>query len=261
MNMIRLLLRAIKNNFHANLANPTELLSGIFAMVANNIIYFGGVALVLFGGGRAADLENLKYYLAMQTVLFVSFGGVCFFAGGFRRLPSIIESGEFDVYLAQPRSPLLLAGLSRSLVSSAGDVVQGVVMWFVLGYLYGPFFMFQTIYATILSIIGCLAFFILCGSAALFIQRGSSVADLLFNAVMIPAGWPIGPKLLSWERIILNLTPLGIFILLPMDVIESHSPLAWSVATVSVVVGFVVSIAIFNSGKKRYQGNSFFQLK
>ena len=261
MQLLRYLRVALWNNLCANLANPFELFTGAVSMIVNNLLYFGAVSLALFSGGGSNSAVYFKYYVCLQSMLYVSWGSVTFFCGGLRELPNFVESGELDVYLAQPKPVLLLAGLSRSIVFNFGDLVQGIAMWVIVGIFYGPHTLVSVVCATALSILGCVSLFVLMGAASLLIPRGSSLGDLILSAVLIPAGWPIGPKLLSWERMLLNFTPLGFLILLPMDLVTTHEVVGWISSAFGVVLGFLCSVFLFKLGLKRYKGNSFFQVK
>jgi ABC-type uncharacterized transport system permease subunit len=259
--MLRLFWRAVKNNVRASLANPLDFGLGVGAMMLNNVLFFGTVGFILFGPGGPGDASGLRYYLSMQAAVFFAWGATCFFLGGFRELGAIIESGEFDAYLAQPRSPLLLAGLSRSMIHEAGDLVMGMALWGGLTWAYGPVFGLKVVAASVLSFLGCLCLMILAAAASLLIPRGSSLSELVIHAVLIASGWPLGPKLRGWERWALLLTPYGLLVLWPMEALFAVEGAAWMASVGVAFLGLAVSVFLFRLGLRNYQGNSLVQLR
>lgn len=260
MGILSLVARSARNNVSAQWASPGEFLVGTLAMMINNVIYFGGVGLFLFGG-RPDNAPQLPYYVAMQAVVFFSWGLLGFFSRGFRDLAVIVETGEFESYLAQPRPAILLAGLSRCDVTCAGDILQGLITMAFLAAWQGPLFGAKVAAAALLSVVGVLALFVVAGAAGFFFRKGGPVAEVLIQGVLVCVGWPLGPKLDGLERALVYATPIALITLLPLDAVFASGPGAWAIALAAACGGLAAALAVFRYGTRFYQGVSAVRMR
>jgi ABC-type uncharacterized transport system permease subunit len=243
---------ALRYNLDAQANRRLELITGIVAMILNNILYFGSVSVFLFHD-RPENKNLFSYYLATQAIIFIAWGVINFLTRGFRELGMYIESGLLETFLARPRSPLLLAGLSRTDVTAAGDLLQGIVTVPICGALFGWDFALRLAFAAVLATVGIYSLMVFAGALAFFASRGAALSDFVLQATLILIGWPIAPKLKEVERLLLNLTPVGVIIFLPMDAVWQATPSAWLIATAAALFAATFATLLFSFGLRNFQ--------
>lgn len=251
---------AFRYNLQGQIGRKLEFIAGTASMIINNIIYFGGVSVFIFQG-RPENEKYFSYYLGTQTVLFISWGAINFLSRGFRELGTFIESGHLESFLARPKNPLILAAVSRTDITAAGDLIQGVLMIPVCGHLFGWDFSVRIILGSLLAIVGVYSLMVFAGALAFFASRGAALSDFIVNAALILLGWPIGPKLKEIERIFLILTPVGAAILLPMEAVWNSTLASWGWAVLGTFVSAVLSTAFFFLGLRNFQSSNMIRLQ
>lgn len=225
-------------------------------MILNNAIVIWGLWAMLFDG-KPDQRELTVYFLILNGVLTTAWGSVCFLFGGFHALGKHVEDGSLEPMLSTPRHPLLLVGLSESLLPALGDVIQGVLNMAVLFFLAPVEQAIRCVVFTGICATAVVGLFVATGSIPFFVKRGNGLAYLLREICLSLSFYPTGKVFTGQARIVLYLTPAALLGVLPVSAIESGS---WRLATASALGAFSflwLSIRIFQTGLRRYQTTNY----
>ena len=252
---IPLFLRALTYNLDAHRANAANLAAGAIGMVINNVIFLGGVWAMFFAG-KARNQELIPYFVALQVVVMTSWGFLAFFLGGLRSLPEYVTDGSLEPMLATPRSPLLLAAISRSSAPALGDLLMGLAGIGAIAWKWGGLMAVGSLAAAAVSAVGFAALFIAAGAICFFIPRGSQVANLLIEVTLSMSVYPSGKIFSAGGRIALLLTPVAVTTLLPLDIVEKLGFRELALACLTAAGSLLISIGFFRWGLRRYRATS-----
>lgn len=256
MATLRLLLLAVKLHWNAHKSNPANLFAGVIGMIVNNLIVMWGLWAMLFDGKPEGDKLTI-YFLCLNSILATSWGSICYFLGGIRRLGDYIEEGSLEPMLSTTRDPLLLVAIAQSSIPSLGDIFQGILNLFVIFYLSDFALTFRCMAFTFVSASAVLAMFIFFGSLPFFVRRGSTLGQLLIETNLSLSFYPTGKIFTDSSRFFLYLTPAAFIGVLPMEAIESGH-WGWGLlAMIGSAVFFLLSVRFFRIGLKRYQTSSY----
>lgn len=256
MKTLRLIVLAFRYHWDAQKSNPVNLLAGTFGMIINNVIILWGLWVMLFDG-KPDGRELTIYFLALNAMVTIAWGSICFFLGGIRSLGEYIEEGSLEPMLATPRRPLLLAGISQIFTPALGDLLQGFCNLIVLFYLAPVDLAGRCILFTLVSAMAFLGLFILTGSIPFFVRRGNALGQLLLETNLSLSFYPTGKIFTDKGRILLYLTPAAVTGVLPMGAIDTGSWTAGGIAIVAAGVFLWSTICIFEYGLRRYQTASY----
>ena len=250
--MLRLLAMALRFQWDSHRSNLPNLIAGAMGMIINNIIYLTGMWGMLFAG-KPDNQPIFRYYLALNAMTMMSWGGLCFFVGGLRTMGDLVDDGALEPMLATPRDPLLLVAISKSHPMAFGDFVMGFVFLISAGaYLQDWAFAGRFLIAAMISAVGFAGVFIGAGSLSFFIPRGTAVGNLFTETTLSLSVYPTG-KIFSGEgRRLLLLTPAAATGVLPIEAIEraSFSAYLTALAVAAAVLG--IGVGIFRLGVRRY---------
>ena len=197
------------------------------------------------------------YFLSLNAMVTIAWGAICFFFGGVRAIGEYIEEGTLGPMLATPRNPLLLAGISQSIMPALGDILQGSGNLIALFILAPVEMAIRCILFTVVSAAAFLGLFILTGSIPFFVRRGNALGQLLLECNLSLSFYPTGKVFSDKSRVLLFLTPAAATGILPMNAIEYGT---WDAAVIAILAAFIflwLSIQVFQFGLRRYQETSY----
>lgn len=256
MNTLRLMALALKYHWDAQKSNPVNLFAGTFGMIVNNCIVLWGLWAMLFDG--KPDGQKLTiYFLSLNAMVTIAWGSICFFLGGVRSIGEYIEEGTLEPMLATPRQPLLLVGISQSIMPALGDIIQGCCNLVALFFLAPLEMAGRCMVFTLVSATAFLGLFILTGSIPFFVRRGNALSQLLLECNLSLSFYPTGKIFSDRGRILLYLTPAAVTGVLPMTAIDNGSWQSALVALFAAVFFLWLAIRVFQFGLKRYQSSSY----
>ncbi len=251
-----LILLAISFHWDAQRSNPVNLFAAIGGMVINNSIVLFGLWAMLFSGKPDGE-EVTLYFLTLNTVVTIAWGATCFFMGGFYSLAEFIEEGSLEPMLSSTRHPLLLVGISQSVLPALGDLIQGFCTLGVVSYLGGFSLGLKCFSLVGVSAIACTATFILTGSIPFYVTRGGQLASLIREICLALSFYPTGKVFDDRMRWALWLTPAAAVALMPMRAIENWGVPEVTVAVLSAVGLFIFAVLVFHFGLRRYQSANY----
>jgi ABC-2 type transport system permease protein len=202
-------------------------------------------------GWRLGDIQVLFGVVA------AAFGLTVTLAGGVRHLGLLIDEGDLDTLLTQPKSVLLHALGLRLQPSGFGDVLSGIlfiawsgqVSWQMV-----PLVVVAIISSAVVLTASGIVFF----SLAFWLGRVETAARQLWELLITFALYP-EPLFGGMLRLALfTVLPAGFVGYLPVRIV--HAPSAPDVALLvaGAVMYFAVAVLVFDRGLRRYASGSRF---
>lgn len=256
---LKLMRIALVYTLDAHRANPANLIAGAFGMLINNVLFLSGMWGMLFAG-KVANASLLPYYIALNAIIMFSYGFVHFFFGGLRAIGDYVTDGTLEPMMATPRDPILLAAISKSSTFALGDLIMGLMGMAAIALQLHPDFSvllsLRTLAAGLISAIAFAALAIAAGSISFFIPRGTQIGNLLYEITISLSSYPTGKMFSGTGRIFLLLTPAAATAILPIEAVEKADLLSFMITTLVSLLFFVLSVAFFRSGIRRFRSVS-----
>lgn len=106
----------------------------MFFMILNNVIFWV-IWLIFFRTFDNINGWRLQEVTLMYATTQLAWGIKVVFFGGSRNLAQAINDGDLDRFLLQPRNPLVHMAFTRSFASGWGDIISGIALAILSGYL------------------------------------------------------------------------------------------------------------------------------
>jgi ABC-2 type transport system permease protein len=244
--------------FSANLQAVAEyrvsFLVQVFGMVLNN------AAFAIFWGILIARTGNIGGYsftdiMVIWALVSTSFGIAHVTWGNVRSLGQIIQRGELDVYLLQPKDVFINVLCSRTVVSAWGDLAYGfLVLAFLPGTTPERFLLF-----TLLAIAGAVIFasvFAAEESLTFFLGNAGSLSSAITEFMLSFSLYPdtIFDPGMRW--IFYTILPTGFIAFVPLGIYRRMDwpflPLLYLIAAVYAALSY----ALFRAGLRRYESGN-----
>ncbi len=202
-------------------------------------------------GWRLGDIQVLFGIVA------AAFGLTVTVAGGVRHLSRLIDEGELDSLLTQPKPVLLHALGLRFQPSGIGDVLSGVVFLAWSGQV-----SWRAAPLVLLAIVASAVVFVACGiafqSLAFWMGNVETVARQMWELLITFALYP-EPLFGGALRLALfTLLPAGFVGYVPAHLAQRPTFGLAALAVTAAAVYLIVAIALFERGLKRYASGSRF---
>ena len=251
---LRFLAAAFTANLQAVVEYRISFLIQVFGMMLNNAAFaaFWAVLIARTGSVGGYGFTDVMVIWALTST---SFGIAHVLWGNVRSLGLIIQKGELDVYLLQPKDPFVNVLASRTIVSAWGDLAYG---YLVLAFLPGTgperlalFTLLAlggaVIFAAVFSAAESLTFFL--GNAGPLSQ---AVTEFLISFSLYPE--TIFDSGMRW--IFYTILPSGFIAFVPLAVYRS---LDWPLVPVLLGVAAVYAggaYGLFRAGLRRYESGN-----
>jgi len=246
----------VGTNLKAAVALRGSFLLQVLFMALNNFTFFVFWWVLMrrvpsLGGWRVGDIQLLFGLVA------VAFGLTVTLAGGVRHLGRLIDEGDLDTLLTQPKSVLVHALGMRLQPSGFGDVLSGLIFIAFSGQV-----AWRDVPTLLLAIVASALVFVACGivffSLAFWLGKIDSIARQLWELLITFSMYP-EPLFGGMLRVVLfTVLPAGFVGYLPARVV--HAPSSAEITTLLVGAGGYLATAVwvFNRGLRRYaSGNRF----
>jgi ABC-2 type transport system permease protein len=202
-------------------------------------------------GWRLGDVQLLFGLVAM------AFGLTITVAGGVRHLGRLIEQGDLDTLLTQPRSVLVYALGMRSHPSGIGDAISGAFLIATSGYLsWGsvPLLIVAVGASAVMFVATGVLFF----SLAFWLGRVETIARQLWELLITFALYP-EPLFGGVLRLALfTILPAGFVGYLPAAVVRAPSMPQVCLLILGAASYLAVAVLVFDRGLRRYASGSQF---
>jgi ABC-2 type transport system permease protein len=246
----------VGTNFKAAVALRGSFVLQMLFMALNNFTFFVFWWVLMrrvpsVRGWQVGDIQLLFGLVA------VAFGLTVTLAGGVRHLGRLIDEGDLDTLLTQPKPVLVHALGMRLQPSGFGDVLSGLIFIALSGQV-----AWRHVPVLLLAIVASALVFVACGivffSLAFWLGKVDSIARQLWELVVTFSLYP-EPLFGGMLRLALfTVLPAGFVGYLPVRVV--HAPSSAGIVTLLAGAGGYLASAVwlFNCGLRRYASGSRF---
>ena len=250
---LRFVQEQIRVNILSNMEYRVSFLTQVVFMFLNDImlLFFWWVLFQRFD--NVAGWQQQDVFL-LYAVSAGTYGVAYTVFGNAGRLSSLIAEGQLDYYLALPKDVWLNVLISRSLASTIGDFVFGVVLCTaVFGLstkvLAAVLFMFiaAVILTSAVTIVHCLTF---------YLGNAEQIASVFSEAMLSFSLYPISLFSVTLRVILYTAIPAAFVSFIPVTLIKEFS-LPLFLVFLGVAIGSVwLSRWVFYRGLKRYESGN-----
>lgn len=223
-------------------------------MFLNNIIWLV-FWLYFFKRFPAVPTWDSKDIATLWAISTSGFGLAFVLFGNARTLASVIAKGELDAWMLYPRRLLPHFILGKMKASAFGDLVFGLLMYLIFvkpDFVHLSLFSILTVSVAVLF----LSFTILIGSLSFFLGNAESLANNSEIAMICFSTYP-SPLFQGRVRILLcTLIPALFVSYFPIEALRKLSPLDTLYALVGAIAFFLIAIAVFYQGLRRYESGN-----
>ena len=241
-------------NLQAVVEYRANFLLQVFGMMLNNAAFalFWGVLIGRTGGVGGYGFADIMFVWALVSS---AFGLAHVLAGNIRTLGQIIQRGELDVYLLQPKDPFVNVLASRTVVSAWGDLAYGFIVLALLpGTDLGRVLLFSSLTVTGAVIFG--STFAAAESLAFFMGNSSALSSALTEFLLSFSLYPetVYDKGMRW--LFYTILPSGFIAFVPLAAFRA---LDWKLVPLLAAVAVLyagASYALFRAGLRRYESGN-----
>lgn len=170
---------------------------------------------------------------------------------GLRDLPRLIDNGQLDTFLLQPKNVILNIALSKGDLTGLGEVFTGVILIFYSGYMLEAFP--QTILVLFLSVIFLFSLNLYLSCIAFFMKDSSDfIRELNLNAIIM-ATQPTSAYRGIIKVLTFTIIPVAFMSLLPIEFLRTGSWIYLFYACMGIFIFTIFAWAFFYLGLKRYE--------
>ncbi len=244
---------SIKYALMREMLNKVSFISNILFMVLNNscmIVQW----IVLFSLRSDMGGYTFKQVLLLWGMAASVYGVSHFFFKKAFSLAETINNGKLDAYIVQPKNILLATITSDIEVSALGDMLFGIIVYFIYGFDIRTFILF-----ILFSITGGLivtAISVILNSLSFWFNNSDMIADvgnsLMTNFATYPDG--IFKGITKW--LLFTIVPVGIANYIPVKVLIEFNPGLLVINILVCCLLIVLAYCVFYSGLKRYSSSN-----
>lgn len=241
-------------NLQAVMEYRLNFLLQVFGMILNNaaFAFFWAILIQRTGGIGGYGFSDVMFLWALVSS---SFGIAHVVFGNIRGLGSIVQKGELDTYLLQPKDVFLNLLTSRTVVSGWGDFLYG----FIVIALVPGFGLARLGFFCALTLTGGLIFaatFAAAESLVFFLGNAQSLSSAITEFLLSFSLYPqtIFDRGMRW--LFYSILPSGFIAFLPLAAFKALDARLLPLLAAAAVVYPVGSYLLFNAGLKRYESGN-----
>jgi ABC-type uncharacterized transport system, permease component len=241
-------------NVQAVVEYRLNFLVQVFGMILNNAAFavFWGVLIGKVGNVGGYGFSDVMLIWALVST---SFGLAHVIFGNVRSIGQIVQKGELDLYLLQPKDVFLNVLCSRTVVSAWGDFLYGyIVLALMPGLDLSRFLLFS-----MLAISGAIVFasvFAAAESLCFFLGDASGIADAITEFLISFSLYPENIFGSGMRWIFYTIIPSGFIAFVPMAALKA---LDWPLAPLLLAIALAYAAAsygLFRLGLRRYESGN-----
>jgi len=169
-------------------------------------------------------------------------------------IKDIIYEGKLDVFLTQPKNILINVCCSATDVSALGDIIYGLIVYFVCGFSIDTFILFIVFGITSSLLITSIA--VILGSLSFWFTKSEGFADRINNTITNFATYPEGIFRGVIKIILYTIIPLGIISYIPIQVLSRFDLTSFLIVIGGCLFFIILAFIVFNRGLKRYSSTN-----
>lgn len=197
---------------------------------------------------------NFNDLLLVYGIVSIGIGIVEIFFYGVKEIPKLVEEGQLDSFLLQPKNLLLNISMSKGRISSIGDLSTGITLIAYSGY-------FKTALLKVfcivpISIVMVFSFFLYLSSISFFIKNANGLIQELYRTVMMVAMQPNSAYKGIFNLIIRTILPVAFLSFFPIEFVKNNH-YSYLLLSYSFSIVFLLMCArIFALGIQRYESGN-----
>lgn len=247
-------LRLIRDYFATNLSSAMEyrvsFITQAIGMVINDAFFLFFWYIVFQQAGNIGGY-TFRDEMSIWSLSASTFGLLHIVFGNVRKMNALVQSGEMDIFLLQPRDPYVHAHCARMSFSAWGDFVYATLLFMVLAGLHPGkwllFLLFTVAGALLLGAVLSLA-----DSLVFFWGDSGGVTQLVTEFMLNFSLYPDSIFRPGVKWVIYTILPTAFVVFIPYRVIEAFNlPVCLGVLAVDVCAVWLAR-TVFNAGLKRY---------
>ncbi|MBW8308167.1 MAG: ABC-2 family transporter protein [Candidatus Paracaedibacteraceae bacterium] len=244
----------IKINLKSSFSQKGFFISRIFFMIINNLIFFSSWYF-FFKKFQVINGWSLKHISLMSGIVNISLGlNICFF-NGLKNMPTIIESGQLDIFLTLPRSVLIGIAASSSEYSGIGSVVSGLFLLYFSSF--NNFFdIILIVFFILISMIIFSTTHIFYGSLSFWFKGLNRLNYDISNILTLLATTPGCVYKGMIKTLIFSIIPIGFASYLPVEYFITKDISIIPIIILGPCILLFISIATFKVGLKKYESGN-----
>jgi ABC-2 type transport system permease protein len=243
-----------KTSVFAAMEFRASFLTQIVGMVVNDIglIMLWLIFFAKFPVVKGWTLDDTKLIFAVTTV---NFAIVFILARGAFDLSRAIHQGELDYFLSYPKSVLWHLSVSKTEVSAIGDLIFGIVIFFVFAHPTPMRTLLFAIYTTLSAGI-MYNFIVITQTLAFFFRNIEEATQDMFHALL---GFTFYPQTVfsgGLKVVMMTILPAYFIAGVPVAMVREFN---WTVTFEAVgfwLLTLVIAIVFFNYGMKKYESGN-----
>ncbi len=254
LSCMRFLATSFVVNVQSALEYRTNFLIQVFGMALNNAAFAAFWAVLLSRTGSVGGYVFTDV-MFIWAIVPAAFGLAHALAGNIRSIGQIVQRGELDVYLLQPRDVWLNLITSRTVVSAWGDFLYGFLVIALLpGLSPGRFALFCAMTLTGAAIL--VAAFSAAESLVFFMGDSSSASGAFTEFLLSFSLYPetVFDRGMRW--VFYTIVPSGFVAFVPL---AAYKALEWRALALLVPASLAytaASYALFRLGLRRYESGN-----
>lgn len=249
----RFIFTAIITHFRLSFANRLSFFLTIAVTVLKQILFLISWKF-FFGKYKIVQGWNFDDMLVMYGIVCFAIGFLEAFFYGLKDLPRMVENGQLDSFILQPKNILLNVALSRGDMAAFGEILTGIILIFASGYLVSAFI--PIVFILILSVLFVFSLTVYLNSIAFFMPNATDFIRELNLNVAIMASQPNAAYRGLFKMLTFTILPVALLSFLPIEYLRTHALKYLVFATIGNVVFFTIAITLFKRGLQRYESGN-----
>ena len=237
----------------------SSFIMAVLGMMLNNAAYFV-FWFIFFDRFESVQGWELGDMFVLFGSVASAFGLSVFLFGNVHFLADIISGGRLDYFLSLPRPVLLHSLASRSSASGLGDFIYGILSFF-LAKQYSPDAILRFLMGTLLASVVFVSFQVIVQSLAFWMGNASMLALQASNALVTFALYPLTLFDGTAKLLLFTIIPAAFVGAVPAEFVRSFSVERLALMLGAAFVIFVLAIAVFYRGLRRYESGSAIQIQ
>lgn len=243
-----------KLNLSSSMAYRTSFLMQTFGMFLNNasFAFFWWLLIERIGTIGGYGFEDVMMLWALSST---GFGIQAVAFGNAGRISEMVLKGEIDSYLLQPKSVLLNLIASRTRISGWGDIIYGIVLFFLIrGFDPVGFLLFLLFSATAAMLF--VSVLVTFNSLTLYLGNVATVARLAFEFIITLSIYPATIYRGVIKVIVYSLLPAAFISFVPARLISDFDLKWMGILFIMTAVWVFVAFLTFNGGLRKYESGN-----
>lgn len=252
-NQIIVTAQSIKFALQREMLNKVTFLTNIIFMILNNACFIVQW-IILYSLKDNVGGYSFKQVLLLWGMAAMTYGISRFFFKDSFELSEIINSGQLDNYLVQPKNVLISCITSSVEVSAIGDMIYGLIMLFLFGL--KPHTILLFLFCGLCGALVIVSIAIIFSSLSFWFGKTEMLANTVNSLMTNFATYPEGIFKGLVKILFYTILPLGITTYVPVQLI-SHFEWKWIIFIILGTIFFIfLAFFIFYKGLKRYSSTN-----